>query len=239
MAHERQEEREHKGYGGNGQYGVDERDACHLRYKAVPVALGCCRRMRERNVVERTYPRLWQAAFEHSVAGHREAYHIRCEEGGNDRHCHYYGIKEFARHLKRNTQRGNDERELTYLRHRKSASHSRLERLSAYEEAERTEHSLTYKYGQHQCSDRQGVADDDFRIDQHAHRHEEYGSEEVLHGGNKLLYLACLNGLSKDAAHNECSESRTETHLGRHYCHQAAQSERHDEQSLVVDELAR
>ena len=78
MAHEWQEEHEHQSDGCNGQYGVDERDACHLRYKAVPVALGSCRRMRERYVVERTYPRLGQSALEHSVAGHREAYHIRC-----------------------------------------------------------------------------------------------------------------------------------------------------------------
>lgn len=63
--------------------------------------------------------------------------------------------------------------------------------------------------------------------------------KRCFHGGYELLYLACLNGFGKYATHNECSESRTETHLRRHYCHQAAQSERHDEQSLVVDELAR
>ena len=205
-AYERQEEREHYGYCGYREYRVDHGDACHLGYQTVPVAFRCGGWMREGDIVQSPDPRLGQPALKHPVARHGEAYHVGGEEGGYHRYCHHNRIEKFARHLERKSQRSYDEREFTYLCHGESASHGRLKRLSAYEESERAEHGLTHKYRKHEGGYRHSILDDDFRVYQHAHRHEKDGSEEVFHRGYKLLYLACLDGFGEYAAHDKGSE---------------------------------
>ena len=76
-------------------------------------------------------------------------------------------------------------------------------------------------------------------VDQHAHRHEEDGTEEVLHRLYQLDNLVGLDGLGKDAAHDEGSEGAAEPHQRGDARHGAAESERHDGHGLVVHEQTR
>ena len=61
-------------------------------------------------------------------------------------------------------------------------------------------------------------------------------SIEVLHRLYQLDDLLGLDGLCQDAAHDEGSEGRREAYFRGEYRHRTAQSERHDEQHLGVDE---
>ena len=56
-----------------------------------------------------------------------ESYHIWREECGDDTHRHHYRIEEIADDAERQSERGNDERELTDLSHGESALHGRLQ----------------------------------------------------------------------------------------------------------------
>ena len=75
--------------------------------------------------------------------------HIRCKEGGDDAHRYHYRIEELADDAERQTQRGDDERELTNLSHRETAAHRRLQRLASEHETEGAEYRLTYQYRAH------------------------------------------------------------------------------------------
>ena len=172
------------------------------------------------------------------VAWRGKAYHIRCKEGGDDRNRHDHRIQELANDAQRQSQRGDDERELAYLSHGEAASHGRLERLTAQHETKGSQYSLTYQDGEHEGKDRQGIVDQDLWINQHTHRHKEDGSEEVFNRLYQLDDFLCLNGLGKDAAHDEGTESTGESHLGGQHRHAAAESEGHDEKRLAVDEFA-
>ena len=172
------------------------------------------------------------------VAWRGKAYHIRCKEGGDDRNRHDHRIQELADDAQRQSQRGDDERELAYLSHGEAASHGRLERLTAQHETKGSQYSLTYQDGEHEGKDRQGIVDQDLWINQHAHRHKEDGSEEVFNRLYQLDDFLSLNGLGKDAAHDEGTESTGESHLGGQHRHAAAESEGHDEKRLAVDEFA-
>ena len=176
--------------------------------------------------------------FESIICRRGQTDHIRCEERSGDRHGHNHRIEEVADDAQRQSQRGNDERELTNLRHRESAAHGRLQRLTAQHERYRAKDCLTYKNRQHQQHDGQGIVHQDLRINEHTHRHEEDGTEEVLHRLYQLLDTLCLDRLCQDATHDKRAEGRAEAHLRRKHCHRTAESQRHHQQHLVVDETA-
>ena len=85
--------------------------------------------------------------------------------------------------------------------------------------------------------DRQGIFHEDHRVNEHTHRHEEDGTEEVLHRLNEFFNTLSLNGLGQDATHDECTKRRREAYLGRKHCHGAAQTQRDDEQHLAVNQV--
>ena len=115
---------------------------------------------------------------------------------------------------KRQSQRGDDEREFTNLCHRETATHGRLKRLASKHERYGAEQALTYDNGEYQTKDRQGVFYKNLRIDKHTYRHEEHSSEKILYGLNKLLDSLSLDSLGKNTTHDKCSECRTEAYLG-------------------------
>ena len=77
------------------------------------------------------------------------------------------------------------------------------------------------------------------RVNQHAHRHKEYGTKEVFYRFHQFDDTFGLNGFSKNRAHDKGTEGTAETHLGGKHGHGTAQAQGHDEQRLVVDQLAR
>ena len=194
--------------------------------------------MAERDVVEEDNYAGRQTALHKGIAGRRGTHHIRGEECRDDRNGHDNGVEEVADDAEGEAEGRYDERELTYLGHREAAFHGCLQRLSAEKIAERAEHGLSDEYCQDDCDDRQGIFNQYARLDKHAYRDEEDSSEEVLDRLDELYYLVRLDRFGQYAAHHEGSEGAAEAYLSGHDGHQTAQSERHDEQCLLVDELA-
>ena len=114
---------------------------------------------------------------------------------------------------KRQSQRGDDERELTNLCHRETATHGRLKRLASKHERYGAEQALTNDDGKYQTKNWQGVFYKNLRIDKHTYRHEEHSSEKVLYRFYKFLDSLSLDSLGKNATHDKCSECRTEADL--------------------------
>ena len=141
------------------------------------------------------------------VCRYGSAYHIRCEECCDNRYSHHDRVEEVAYDTEGESERGDDECELTYLCHGESASQGLFQRLSGEQISERAEGALANENGKRDDDDRQGVVDENLRLHKHTHRDEEYGSEEVFHRLYHLYYLISLDSLGKDAAHDECSES--------------------------------
>ena len=140
------------------------------------------------------------------VGRYGSTYHIRSEEGGYDRDSHHDRVEEVAYDTEGESERGDDEGELTYLRHGESAAQGLFQRLSGEYIAKSAEGALAYEYGKCDDDDREGVVDENLWLYKHTYRHEEHGSEEVLYRLYYLYYLVSLHGLSKDAAHDESSE---------------------------------
>ena len=234
--YEWQEEGEHHRDDGRREDGVDTGVDEHLGEQLLPLVVGSLvGGLAQGEVVEPSDPRLGHMLLAILMAGHGSPHHIRSEEGGDDRHGHDHRIEEIADDAERESERGDDEGELTDLSHGESAAHGRLERLSADEESQASEDGLSHEDGNHQHDNGASIRNDDLRVDKHAHRHEEDGSEEVFHGLHHLDNLVGLYGLSKDGTHDEGTESAAEPRQGGDDGHEAAQSERHDEQRLVVD----
>ena len=177
-------------------------------------------------------------ALHQSIAWCGGTHHVGSQECGYNRYCHYHRIKEIADDAKRQAERGYDKCELTNLGHRKSAFHGCLERLSAKQIAERTEHGLTYQYSQDNRNHRHGIFNKNLRLYKHADRNEEDCSEQILDRLNELDDFVCLNRLCQYTAHDKCAESTAETDLRGNHRHQATQSERYDKQRLIVNQLA-
>ncbi len=162
--------------------------------------------MAHRQVVQYFYDSCRQSVLNGIIGWCGQTNHIRCEECCDDADSDDDRIEKVADDAQRQSQRGDDEREFTNLRHRESTAHGRLERLAAKHEGERPEESLTEQDGQYENDDRQGIAHDDMWVDEHAHRHEEDGSEEVFDGLYQLLYSFCLHCFCENATHDEGAE---------------------------------
>ena len=141
------------------------------------------------------------------VAGLGSTDHVRCEECGDHRHRYYNRIEEFADDAKCQSQRGNNEGKLANLRHRETAAHRCLQGLAAEHVARRAEHRLTQQDGQRDYNNGQPLREQNLRVDQHAHRHEEHSSEKILHRFYQTNDLVCLDGLGQNTTHDEGTES--------------------------------
>ena len=107
--------------------------------------------------------------FQGTVCWCGQSYHIRCQERGNHRYGYDDRVEEVADDTQRQTQRGDDEGELTNLCHGESAAHGRLQTLTSQQEGERAKECLTNEDGQHQCDDRPRIADNNLRVYQHTY----------------------------------------------------------------------
>ena len=133
--------------------------------------------------------------------------HVRRQEGRDDRYGHDDGVEEFADDAQRQSQRGNDKREFTDLRHRETAAHGRLQTLATQHKRKRPQRALSDDDCQHQCQDGKCIVDEYLGVNQHTYRYEEDGSEEVFDGFHQLLNMFGFNRLCQDASHDESSES--------------------------------
>ena len=233
-----QSEDEHHSNDGCREDAVDNGVDNHLLEQLLPFATLGGVRMAHRQVVERTDDARGQSMLKGIVGRGCQANHVGREEGGDHRYSHHHRIEEVADDAQGQTQGGDDERELTNLRHREAAAHGRLQRLAAQHERERAHGALSDNDGQDECQDGQGIIDDDLRIDEHTHRHEEDSAKEVFHRLYQLLDAFGLDGLGQDAAHDESTKGRRETYLRGEDSHSTAESQRHDEQHLGIDEAA-
>ena len=125
-ASEWQHKGEHECDGGWGKDGVDDGVDRHLCKQTLPLALLLTMSIADSKLVERLDKFVRQMLFKFVIGRCSQSNHVWRKEGSDNRHCHYYRIKELSDNAKRQSQRCNDERELTYLRHRKSTAYSRL-----------------------------------------------------------------------------------------------------------------
>ena len=162
--------------------------------------------MADRQLVEGANDARRQLVLDCTIGRNGQSDHVGRQEGGDDRHRHDHGIEEIADNTQRQAQRGDDKRELTNLSHGEATAHGRLQGLASQHEAERAEHGLTNKDGQHQGKDGECIADQYLRVDQHTDGHEEDGAKQILHRLHQLLNLFGLDGLGQNAAHDKGSE---------------------------------
>ena len=210
---EGQHKGEHQRNGGRGEDGIDNGVDRHLSEQTFPFAILLTMGAANGECVKGFDELSWQMTLKFLIGRCGESDHVRSEEGCDDRYCHNNRIKEMSDNAKRQSQRGDDEREFTDLRHRETATHGRLQRLAAKHERYGAEHTLTDDDGEYQTKDRQGVFYKNLRIDKHTYRHEEHGSEEVLDRFYKFLDALGLDSLGKNTTHDKCSECRTEAYL--------------------------
>ena len=176
-----------------------------------------------RNVTQKVQamnPPLGQTPFQLSIGRKGSPNHIRCQECRNDTHCHDHGIEEVAYHTQRQTERGDDKGKLTNLRHRKTTTHSCLQRLSAQHITRGAKHSLSENDGQRKHHNGHPLRNKDFRIHQHTYRHEENSTEEVLHGFNQSDNLIGFDGFCQYATHDKRSKGGAEACLCGNDCHE-------------------
>ena len=84
VAHKGQEEHKHKGNNGRRQDAIYKGVDNHLTNQYAPVTVLAMPWMAQCNIVQSTHPRLGHTVLEKVIAWHREAYHIRGEEGGDN-----------------------------------------------------------------------------------------------------------------------------------------------------------
>ena len=172
------------------------------------------------------------------IGRHGTSHHIRGEERGNDRYRHDDGINKVAYHAETQSEGGDDEGELTYLRHGETAAHGILQRLACQHVAERAKDALAYYNGEGEDNNRQPLCRNDIDIHEHADGYEEDGTEEVFYGFYYLLYLVRLDGLCQYATHNECAEGGAEAYHCGYDRHHAAETKGDDEEHLLVHQSA-
>ena len=196
MTEKLKHKRQHNSRHGNAKHGIDQRIEPHLLQQTPPhiVLLRRCL-MRRTHVVEPTHPATRHQLRQTIVSRYRCTDHIRRDEGRHDTHRHDDGIDKVADDFQRQAQRGDDERELTDLRHGETAAHSRLQRLTRKHVTERAKDSLPHHDRQNQNDDRHRIADQHMRIDEHTHRNEEDGTKQILHRRDNFLYALHLDGL--------------------------------------------
>ena len=214
IAHQRQHEGEHHGDGCRRKDRVGDGVDSHLADERLPFALLLRRRMAHRKMVQNVDELVGQMLLHHLIGRQSQTNHVGRKEGGNHGYSYHHRIEEVADNPQRQAQRSDDKRELTYLSHRKTAAHRRLQRFAAQHESEGAEYSLSHQDGAHQGEDRNGIFHQYLGVYQHTHRHEEDGAEEIFHRFYQFDNLLSLNGFCKDAAHNEGSEGAGEPHLG-------------------------
>ena len=109
-------------------------------------------------------------------------YHVGGEESCDNADSYYYGIKEVACHAERYAKRGYNKGELTDLCQRETALHRDAQGLARKQEAGGAKHCLPHNDGDAQHHYGQPIGGQHSGVDQHAHRHKEYGSKEVFDG---------------------------------------------------------
>ena len=145
----RQHKRKHHGNASRREDTVNQGIDSHLRQQLLPQTLFLCVGVVHAEMVERCDNLIWQVVLQMVIGRRRQTYHIRCEESGDHGYSHNHRIQEIANHTERKTQRGNDKRELTDLRHRETATHGRFKRLAAQHKGERAEDALSYQDSKH------------------------------------------------------------------------------------------
>ena len=142
-----------------------------------------------------------------------------------------------ARHAERHPQRSDDKSKFPDLRHTETTLHRLFQRLPGQYETERPEKSLPHDNGQGQGRYRPGILNQYFRVYQHPHRHEEDGTEQILHRSHQFFYPLGFYRLGQDGTYHKGTERRTKTRLHSHHGHDEAKRQRHDQQGLAIQEL--
>ena len=150
--------------------------------------------------------------------------HIGCEEGGDDAHCHHYGIEKGGGYTQTLAKGGKDKGKFADLCQREPALYGYLQGMSGEEECACAQHRLSDKDGEGDEQDGWPVHGEHLRTDQHAYTDEENGSEEVLHTGYQMVDTLGFEGLGQNASHHECPESTGIACLVGQHHHQETQS---------------
>ena len=107
--------------------------------------------------------------FQLTVRRRRQANHVRCQERRDDTDRYHHRIQVVADNAQRQSQRCDDKRELTNLRHRESAAHGRFQRFTTQHKRQTAQRALSDEDGQHQCDDRQCIFHQDVWVNQHTY----------------------------------------------------------------------
>ena len=165
--------------------------------------------------------------------------HIGRGEGRDDRHRDDDRIDEAPHHPQAHAQARYDEGKLAQLRQAETRVDRRVHAAARHQRAHRAEERHAQHRGDGQDEDREPVLRDDSGIDQHAHRHEEDGAEEVFDAGYQLADVLSFNGFRENGTHDESAQRRGEARVAGQRHHAEAQADRHQQQDLVVQVAAR
>ena len=160
----------------------------------------------------------------------------RSGEGRDDRDGHGHRIKERTGDTHRQSERGDDEGELADLRERERRLDRNLQILPGSQKAERRIENLPDHHYERQEQNRTEVLHEHGRLDEHADRHEEDRSEQILDRSGDLLDALGLGRTGQNGPHDESAQGGREPRVGRHDDHAQTESQRHDEQRLGIKE---
>ncbi len=179
-----------------------------------------------------------QVTLYKSVCRLRHAYEVGRGEYGDNRYCHYDGIKALLEHSQAHTQRCYDETELAYLCQRKSAFHGDLKGLACEQHAQGAEqyHAADNDYGQYEY--RVPIAGYDARIHHHAHRYEEDGAKQVFNRLHHMFYAFGHNGARYYGTTYETAQFQRESAQCAEHRHTETQAHGYHKQGLLVHEAA-
>ena len=187
--------------------------------------------------IEHQFPATWKYLVNALVGRFCQADGIGRQEGGDDRNCDDDRIEERFGHALVSTEIGDDECKFSDLCQRECCLHGGLQWLSRKHHAKRCEDDLSADHEQRDERNGEPVFQEQRRVNHHTHRHEEDGTEHVLDGRKQMFDFLSLDGFGKDAAHDECTERRTEACAFGQEHHTQAETQRHDGERLVVEML--
>ena len=168
------------------------------------------------------------------VARHSSLHDVRREERREHTRCHNNRIDSRIRNAQLATQAGNNKRELTDLHKRETRQHRVLERRATPPATQCTEHDHTYDdhYGYKQ--DCRPVFYQRRGVDHHTDRHKEDSSKHVLERHHKVLNAMRLQRFRQHHSHNERTQCTAEARFLSRQNHSEAQTQRQNDQRLIV-----
>ena len=169
----------------------------------------------------------------------RQLHGVRRGEHRNYRHGDDDGVDEIPHNSEAHSHSRDDEAEFAQLGEAETGMQGVFEAASGQDDSEGCEKHMGnhHHYGEDQYQP--PVLRHGLRSQHHAHRHEEYGAEQVFDWGREPVDMLALDRLGQDGAHHERTEGRREARSGGQGHHAETEAEAYDEQDLVVQVLRR